>query len=166
MNRSACLTTALLSVALGCADDLTTHSTYEDHAAVVSSDAIQRGLVPSWIPVEARSIRVVADLEGNRVWTMFEVGAGAADRTSRGLDSIAGPDDEIAKISYVSGPDWWPECLSDPATASCEIGDARFVGDEFVAAADVANGRIYAWTSPRIVRFVGGGSAQSSESTR
>lgn len=47
----------------GCMPDLVLETKYENHSEIVSSDAMQKGWIPLWLPAQAREIHEKHDLD-------------------------------------------------------------------------------------------------------
>lgn len=102
----------LAIIACGCFST-TLHYDFPDYAAAAESDVYRNGWLPDTLPKSARNIRVVNDLDVNRVWARFEFDRKEIDGLVRGWDKRR-RDSVTFQPQYGSlRTDWWDLGSSD-----------------------------------------------------
>jgi hypothetical protein len=148
MKRLALLI-ASATIACGSVDDTEIFETYDTAEAALAAHAVERGVLPAWIPKTAMDVRIYADLDLGHSWARFSL--------RDGFDVARVPEVESSDRSVIEntpGIDarripWWSSCL-DPAAAPCETGFRYFVvrsrehPDSYIAE-DVSEKMIYWW---------------------
>lgn len=107
MNQAA-VTTLVLSTMLlisSCERFDTIERTYPDMATAISAGAIEKGWIPTFLPMSAKDIRLQANLDTNEVWLGFSVQTkdqSFLEKSCRKINKTA------VKLPRNRAGDWWP----------------------------------------------------------
>lgn len=119
---------------------------YASAADAARANALERGLVPSWMPQAATDLRITADLDSGVVVLAFSVPAGFDLTKHLGREELKGSISDRG-LRGQAGVDAWPQCARTP-DESCN-GYRYFVleGDQATprsyVAEDTADDRVY-----------------------
>lgn len=150
---SACLSVCLV---VACNQDLDREEIFPTAADAIDAGAVERGLLPSWLPDDATDIRARTELDRNWIWVDLKITEGAALSLTQILKPISPSDFRSEDTWHLRGPEWWPDCLANASVTDCPRQGELFAGESFLVVVDGASLVVYAWTSPKIARDLRG----------
>jgi hypothetical protein len=146
---SACLFACFV---VACNQDLHREEIFPTAADAIDAGAVERGVLPSWLPDDARDIRVGTELDRNWIWVEFKIAQDSVSDLTTGLRPISPIDFTSKEAWHLRGPEWWPDCLADANVTDCPMKGEFFAGGNFLVVVERDSLVVYAWTSPRIER--------------
>lgn len=154
-SRFVLVLAAVLAI-VSCDHDLIREEQFATAADARDAGAIERGIVPIWIPDDAIRIRVMTELDRNWVWVKFEIPAASESSLEARLLPVSQGRYQGEGGWRMSGPSWWPQCLIELKTETCQPREAIYAGASFLLAVDRTSHTGFAWTSPSIARDLDG----------
>lgn len=147
----ALLGCSIVGASIGCselADRPGNYTHYDSGQSAFEDDAVQRGVLPGWVPPDASDIHVQTELDVGHVWSRFSIDPRKVDRIAGALRPLTPDEIEALNGTGLSRASWWHECAGVATSESCQgfvyyEGSSKLGMSEYIAIDP--QGRVYYW---------------------
>jgi hypothetical protein len=135
----------VLPVLSSCELDAVVEKRYETGEEARKTEAFHGGLLPPWLPANARDILLYADLDINDVWVKFELDPSEATALASDLHRVDRSSLTGTRLGAPSALNWWHDCLTLDHVEQCDAEVEFYSRDGFSLALDRRHGVGYVW---------------------